>query len=111
MMKTRKSIISAYDARAKFVDQLYQRYDQFLYNVVEPALSDQFEFIEIEENEYGLFPLDNDVKSDHHRLRYLLIKSIDLQDQIIRAKQRTLNKFEDMQEGLNNEMESSKDLL
>lgn len=102
--RTRKSLIIAYSGRTKFVDELYIRYDQFRYNVVEPVLAERFQFNEIEENEYGLFPLYNDLNSDHHKLKYLLIKSIDLQDQIIRAKQRTLNSFENLQDDLKSEL-------
>jgi hypothetical protein len=102
--RTRNSIISAYGGRAKFVDELYARYDQFRYNVVEPELVKSFKFEKTKDNDYGLFPLRNDLKTDHHKLRYLLIKSIDLQDQIIEAKQRTLNSFKDIQAGLNAEI-------
>lgn len=98
--KIRNSIITAYDVRAEFVNELYKRYDQFLYNVVEQELTERFEFKEIEKNEYGLFPINNDLNADHHRLNYLLIKSIDLQDQIIRATLRTLNIFEELLEKL-----------
>jgi Family of unknown function (DUF6090) len=102
--ETRNSILSGYDGRAKFVDLAYQRYDQFLYNVVEPELAERFEFKEIQANRYGLFPLDNDSKSNHHRLKYLLRKSIDLQDEIIRAKERTIATFEIMDEALKIEL-------
>ena len=106
--ESRNSIISAYGGRSKFVDELFARYDQFRYNVVEHELSERYMFKEIDENDYGLFPINNDLKSDHHRLRYLLIKSIDLRDQIIRAMQRTLNSFEDLEEGLMNEINTLK---
>jgi len=102
---TRKAIISGYDGRAKFVDQLYERYDEFLYNVVEPKLAERFEFKEIGEKNFGLFPVDNDIEADHHRLRYLLIKSIDLQNQIIGAQQRTLRVFDKLYEELKTEID------
>ena len=102
--ETRESILTAYDGRAGFVDTLYERYHQFVYNVVEPIMANEFEFIEINDNDYGLVPLDQNLTNTHHKLKYLLIKSIDLQDQIIRAKKRTLNLFKDLDEELKTEM-------
>ena len=102
--ETREALLSAYDGRASFVSTLYERYHQFVYNVVEPILADQFEFKEIGDDDYGLFPLNNKLNVNHHQLKYLLIKSMNLQDQIIRAKERTMSIFKLLDKELKNEM-------
>jgi hypothetical protein len=99
----RKSIISGYDGRAKYVDLMYERYDLFLYNVVEPKLAEQFQFKEIEENDYNLFPINNDSNNSQHTLKYLLRKSIRLQEQIIGAEIRLQKLFEKLDEDLKEE--------
>ncbi|NNF22955.1 MAG: hypothetical protein HKN67_13535 [Saprospiraceae bacterium] len=102
---TRKGIISAYSRRARFVDELYQRYDQFLYNVIEPELASGFVIKEVSEENLGMFPINNSVAADQHTLEYLLMKSMRLQQQIIAANERTLNIFETLDEELKDELE------
>jgi len=98
--ETRKSIISGYDGMAKYVDLMYERYDLFLYNVVEPKLANQFQFKAFDENEYHLFPINNDSNTDQHILKYLLRKSMRLQNQIIGAEARLLKLFNKLDEDL-----------
>lgn len=104
--QTRKEIIRAYSGRTRFVEELYDRYDQFIYNVVEPILADQMELREVEGYGNILFPVKG-VDFDDNKLKYLLKKSISLKDQIIRAKQRTLNSFEKLHEQLQSEIHDS----
>ena len=102
--EVRKSIISGYDGRAKYVDLMYERYDLFLYNVVEPKLAEQFQFKEFEENDYNLFPINNDSNNSQHTLKYLLRKSIRLKEQIIGAEIRLQKLFEKLDEDLKPEV-------
>ena len=96
--------ISGYDGRAKYVDLMYERYDLFLYNVVEPKLAEQFQFKEFEENDYNLFPINNDSNNSQHTLKYLLRKSIRLKEQIIGAEIRLQKLFEKLDEDLKPEV-------
>jgi hypothetical protein len=97
---TRKSIISGYDGMAKFVDLVYERYDQFLYNVVEPKLAEGFKLKKLKENDYRLFPLNNSPNSNRHTIKYLLQRSILLQDKIVKALYGTKKLFQTIDEDL-----------
>ena len=101
--EVRKSIISGYDGMAKYVDLMYERYDLFLYNVVEPKLAEQFQFKEFKENDFNLFPINNDSDNSQHTLNYLLGKSIRLQQQIIQAEIRLAKLFEKLDEDFKEE--------
>ena len=103
--ETRKTAISAYNARSTFVDELYLRYQQFQYNVVEPVLVETTEMKEVEDYGSILVPLQISDERTRLKLTYLLQRSIDLKDQIIRAKQRTLNAFQNLQKGLIEEIQ------